>query len=214
MKNFRKWITCGVALLIFSMAFYEILAGFGRVNEAVLDTMFMTVIIIGILILIVQGMKDADYKKKHPVISDFYTPKEKEEFDNHFPTRIAAGVGMLLIGLLIGMNGETLPLPGGMTEDFYYGIFLLFVTLGVSLLTYTGMQKQEYDIEAYNKENSLRDSEKNGPVSVWCGCIMLLATIIFLIAGLVFNLWHICWVSYPVGGLLCGMATLILNRQK
>lgn len=214
MKEFRTWITGGIALLVFSFSFYEILEGFGRINDALKNTLFMILAIVAILILIVQGLKDSNYRKKHPVIQNFYTPGEREEFDNHFPTKIATGVGLILIGLLFGMNGDTLPLPDSMNEDFYYGIFLLFVTAAVSVLVYTGMHKQEYDIDAYNKNNSPQANAQNSPVTVWCGCIMLLATIVFLIAGLVFHLWEICWIAYPIGGILCGMVTLILNRQK
>lgn len=214
MKEFRQWITGGVALLVFDVAAYELLAGFGRINEAVQNTVFMMIAIIAILILVVQGMKDNNYRRKHPAIQDFYSPKEKDEFEEGFPTKIATGIGLVLIGILIGMNGDSLPLLPSMTEDFYYGIFMLFVTAAVSVLVYTGMHKQEYDVEAYNKENLRKDSKQNGPVAVWCGCIMILATIIFLIAGLVFSLWEICWIAYPVGGLVCGMVTLILNRQK
>ena len=68
MKNFRKWITCGVALLIFAHAFYELVTGFAAVNENVLNTLFMMIVIVATLILIVQGMKDSDYRRKHPVI--------------------------------------------------------------------------------------------------------------------------------------------------
>ncbi len=214
MADFRRWITFGVSLLIFAIALYELLAGLGRINENILNTFFMILVIIAILILIVQGMKDANYKKKHPVIQDFYTPEEKEDFDSHFPAKIATGVGLILVGMLIGMNGDTLPLPQGMNEDLYYGIFLMFVTAAVAFLTYTGMHKQEYDINAYNKENAMKNEQKNSRIAVWCGCIMLFATIVFLIAGLVCNLWRICWVVYPVGGLLCGMVSLILNRQQ
>ena len=214
MKNFRKWITCGVALLIFAHAFYELVTGFAAVNENVLNMLFMMIVIVATLILIVQGMKDSDYRRKHPVIQDFYTQEEKDAFDSHFPARIATGIGLILIGILIGMNGDTLPLPGSMTDDFYYGIFLLIVTAGVSILIYTGMQKQEYDIEAYNKDNSQKNSGKCDPIAAWCGCIMLVATIIFLTAGLVFRLWEICWIVYPIGALLCGIVTLILNCRK
>lgn len=214
MKNFRKWITCGVALLIFALAFYELVTGFAAVNDDVLNTLFMMIVIVAILILIVQGMKNSDYRKKHPVIQDFYTQEEKDDFDSHFPARIATGIGLILIGMLIGMNGDTLPLPGSMTDDFYYGIFLLIVTAAVSLLIYTGMQKQEYDIDAYNKENSQKSSGKYDPIAAWCGCIMLVATIIFLTAGLVFRLWEICWIVYPIGALLCGIVTLIINCRK
>lgn len=214
MKEFRRWITGGVALLIFDVAVYELLAGLGRVDETIQDMIFMIIAIIAILILIVQGMKNDNYRKKHPVIQDFYTMEEKDEFEKHFPTRIAFGIGIILIGILIGMNGDSYPLLPGMIEDFYYGVFMLFVTVAVSILIYTGMHKQEYDVETYNRENLRKDGEKNSPVSVWCGCIMILATIIFLVTGLVFELWEICWIVYPVGALLCGMVTLILNRQK
>ena len=183
MKEFRRWITCGVAVLIFDAAFYELLEGWGRVNETMQDTLFMMIAIVGILILVVQGLKDSDYRKKHPVIQVFYTMEEKERFDSHFPAKMASGVGVVLIGMLVGMNAERLPL-------------------------------QEYDVEAYNRENDPNANKKNTLVAVWCGCIMLFATILFLIAGLVFHLWEICWLVYPIGGMLCGMATLILNRQK
>ncbi len=214
MKEYRKWITCGTAMLIFSVAVYEILAGFGRVDEVILKIWFMMIAIVAILILVVQGMKDSDYRKKHPVIQDFYTAEEKEEFDRHYPTKIATGIGTILIGGLVGMNGDSLPLPKYMNEEFYYGIFLLFVMAAVSILTYTGLQKQEFNVEMYNKENDPKAKKENSLVAVWCGCIMLIATILFLIAGLVFRLWEICWIVYPVGGLICGMVTLILNRQK
>lgn len=214
MKEFRIWITCGVAVLVFAVASYEIIAGFERSNEAVQDTFFMMLAIVGILILVVQGLKDADYRKKHPLVQDFYTSEEKEYFDSHFPTKIAAGVGLILIGVLVGMNAGSLPLRQNMNEHFYYGILLLFVTAAISILIYTGMNKQEYDINTYNRENELKMNEKNTSVAVWCGCIMLLATILFLITGLIFHLWEICWIVYPIGGLLCGMVTLILNRQK
>lgn len=214
MKEFRKWITCGSALLIFAVAFYEILAGFGRGDDVVLNTLFMMIAIVAILILVVQGMKDSDYRRKHKVILDFYTPEEKEEFDRRYPAKIATGIGLILIGSLAGMNGDSLPLPPGMNEEVYYGIFLLFVMAAVSIFTYTGLQKQEYNVEAYNKENNPDTNKKNDLVAVWCGCIMLVATILFVIAGLIFHLWEICWIVYPVGGLICGMVTLILNRQK
>ena len=36
----------------------------------------------------------------------------------------------------------------------------------------------------------------------------------FLVLGFVFDLWKICWVVWPVGGLLCGIAALILSGRK
>ena len=40
---------------------------------------------------------------------------------------------------------------------------------------------------------------------------MLIATIIFMVLGFVFNLWKISWVVYPIGGVLCGIVVLVLQ---
>ena len=47
-----------------------------------------------------------------------------------------------------------------------------------------------------------------------CGFIMSAATIIFLVAGFVFNAWHPAWVVFPVGGLLCGMVGATGANEK
>lgn len=49
---------------------------------------------------------------------------------------------------------------------------------------------------------------------MWIGCIMILATIIFLVAGLVYDLWEKAWIVYVVGGLLCGIVSVIINGTK
>lgn len=216
MRKFRRGVTMGVTLIIAGVALYELFAGVG-VSESILDTVFMIFIIVGILILIVHGMQDENYKKKHPVIQDFYTEEEKDVFNSKLPVRMAAGVGLILIGMLIfGMNGDSLPLRVGMTEDFYYGLFMICVTIAVGIFVYNSMKKEEYDIEKYNRDNN-PDPDKRKTyekLAVWCGCIMLVATILFLIAGLVFGLWEICWIAYPIGGLLCGIVALVIQRGK
>lgn len=211
MEKRRKHITLGVILMILDVAVYELLTGIG-VAEAVTDTLFMAAAIVAILVFAVAGMQYDNYRKKHPVIPEFYSEQEKEQFDEKFPIRVAIGIGIILIGVLIGMNGERFPIASGMTEDFYYGIFMLFVAAGVGMLVHTGLGREKYNIASYNKEN--KTDETSSKIGVWCGCIMLAATIVFLLLGFCFNLWYINWVVYVVGGLLCGIVTLILDGQR
>lgn len=216
MRKFRRGVTGGVVTLILSCAAYEVLAGF-RMSEMFLNTLFWVIIIIGILILVSHGMQDENYRKNHPAVQDFYSKEEKEAFEKKFPVLVTTAIGFILTGMLIfGMNGEYLPLLKGMTEDFYYGLFMVCVAAAVGIFVYSGMKKDEYDVEKYNKSNN-PDSEsrkKNGMVAVWCGCIMIVATIIFLVAGLIYNMWETCWIVYVVGGLLCGIVSIILKREK
>ena len=212
MKSFRIEITIGVAICILGAALYEILAGF-QIPENVGNTVFLSVMILAVLIFIVCGIQNDNYKKKHPVIQDFYTEEEKEAFDRRFPVQMAAAIGVILIGMLVfGLNGEHLPLKAGMNVEFYYGLFLFCVAVGVGILIYSGMQKDELDVAKYNKENQPDPGSRL--ISVWCGCIMILATIIFFVSGFVFTAWRICWIVYPVGGMLCGIATLIIGRKE
>lgn len=213
MEHRRKRIAFGVGLLVSGVGIYELLLGLG-VAEIMLDTIFMSIAIIAILILAVAGMQYDNYRKKYPIVLDFYSQEEKDLFDEKFPIRIAVGVGMILIGFLISMNGENFPLAAGMTEDFYYGIFLLLVAGAVAILVHTGMGKEKYDIAAYNRKNSNVDKEADNRIGVWCGCIMLIATILFIIAGVCFRLWNICWIVFPVGGLLCGIVSIVLSEKK
>lgn len=212
MEKRRRHITLGVMLLIADVAIYEILEGFRMASE-IKDTTFMALAIVAILILVVAGMQHDRYSKKYPVIPEFYSKEEREGFEEKFPIRVAVGIGTILIGLLIGMNAEHFPMRAEMTEDFYYGIFLLFVAAGVGILVHTGIGKEKYDIAAYNRGNR-KDEVKNNKIGIWCGCIMLITTIFYVITGFCFNLWNVNWVAYVVAALLCGIVALILNGKK
>ena len=94
---------------------------------------------------------------------------------------------------------EQLPGKAGYTaEDIYGWGFLLFVTVGVSLIVYAGIQKSKYNIAEYNKENAGMTSREDRLIGMWSGCIMIFATIIFLVAGLVYDLWEKAWIVYVV----------------
>lgn len=47
------------------------------------------------------------------------------------------------------------------------------------------------------------------PGERWSGIIMLTATVVFLLCGFLWNLWHPAWVVFPAGGILCGIVSEI-----
>lgn len=212
METRRKHITLGVVVIIMAAACYELMNGVGVV-ETVADTAFFAVAVVGILVLVVAGMQHENYRRKHPVIPEFYADTEKEKFEEKYPIRIATGIGVILLGFLIGMNGENFPAAAGMTEDFYYGIFMIFVAAGVGVLVHTGMGKEKYDIASYNRKKE-KEEKEDKRIGIWCGCIMLIATSVYCVTGFCFELWNINWVIYVVGALLCGIVALILGGQK
>lgn len=217
MEKRRKNVTIGIVMLIMSVALQQLLSGLGW-QESVANTLFWAVAIVAILVLVVAGMQGDIYRKNHPLIAEFYTPEEVARFDEKFPIWIATGIGTILVGLLIAMNAEDLPKEFAMgisiNEEFYYGIFLLLVAVGVGIFIYSGLGKEKYNIAAYNRGNDKAVQKEHEKIGIWCGCIMIVATIVFFVAGSVYNLWDVSWVSFPVGGMICGIVSLILSGKQ
>lgn len=223
-NQFSKWISAGVGLIIFGLSAMVFLAGIG-VEEELASVAFFVPLIVAVMVFVVMGMQMERFMQKHPVIEDFYTEEEKDQAYKKYTVRIAAGVGIILIGLLLVLVGEALPdkvsviLPSiwvQEVDDFSGAVFLLLIAIGVWILVYGGMQKEKYNIQGYNKEANPSPEKKRRDTLTGkvCGCIMMLATCIFLFWSFMTNSWEITWVVYPIAGILCGVAAVVLSWEK
>lgn len=223
-NQFSKWISAGVGLILFGISAMLILTGIG-IDEVVSGAVFFGFMIIAVLIFIVMGIQNERFSKKHSKIEDFYTEDEKENAYRKFTVRIAVGVGMILIGLLLVMvmDGRlefALESHGlesaAQAEGLVYGVFMLVITAAVTTLVYGGMQKSKYDIEQYNKETNPSPEKRktDALISKICGCIMLLATIVFLVWSFTTAAWNITWIVYAIAGILCGIVKVALSKDE
>lgn len=212
MNQFCYSMITGLGIIIPGAAMQIFLEAIG-VRAEFADAVILFMAIPAILIFVVAGLNHARYCEKHFYIQPFYPEETIERFEQRFPVLIAAGVGIIMMGVVLLIVLEGLTPPFGWTEDFYTAIFMLIATVGICILVYAGMQKGKYNIEDYNKGNEPKTEEsvKDKRIGMWCGCIMLVATAIFLIAGLGYEAWEKCWIVFPVGGLLCGIATIIIS---
>ncbi len=125
-------------------------------------------------------------------------------FQRIFRFGIAAAVAAILaaVAVLIGLSlfwrNEAY---GGLAACT---IFFLVIAVAVAALTYLGIQYTKYH-ENGDTQESASWTYTPSPSSDHGSIIMLAATIIFLVAGFVFDAWHFAWIICPVGGLLCGM---------
>ena len=218
-NNFAKAISGGCASILAGITIFLILFGLG-LSEIICTMILMVFIVIAVTVFIISGINHDGYVKKHPQIKPFYKDDEIERFNHRFPYLIAIPIALIFLGIILVIGGNTIPMPSGFGEDRWNSLIsaplLLMITLAVATLVYAGMQKSKYDIDEYNKANApdeetVKQDEKSGK---WCGCIMLTATAVFLMMGFIGNLWHISWVVFPIGGILCGIVSTALKKSN
>ena len=111
---------------------------------------------------------------------------------------------MLLMGLKVFSEEQSV---------LNVAVLMYFITIGVPVIVLSSKLQEKYDIEKYNEENSEEYKKVEGKIGKICGIIMIFATIIFLLLGFLFNMWHINWIVFPIGGMLCGITAIILQKK-
>lgn len=236
MNDFSKWIAGAVGFLIFNVGLQCILEGFG-VAEEINQFIFWIFVAISVIIFVVKGMQHDQFKKKNPCINQFYTEEVIEQFERKFLWLMAAPIGAIIIDVACQSLLEKIFLNRGLSDDFSGGIFLWVIAAAVTVLVYGGIQKSKYSVETYNKENEYNKEQSKERKAVqkkigkWCGVIMLVATILFLLsigveigdfqdamaAGLGYpwetSILAYSWIVFPIGGIICGIVAVIFNSS-
>ena len=81
---------------------------------------------------------------------------------------------------------------------------------------YGGIQEDKYKIWKYNRDNNPTPEAKKklDAIGTGCGIIMLLATAVYVALGFTRGAWGTAWWVFPVGGILCGVVSIVLNPYK
>ena len=221
MNLFSKMTALGVGLILFGLAVMSFLAGIG-INEDLSAMVFFVFLIIAVAIFIVMGIRHSDFEKKNPCIENFYSEEEKDAFNKKYSVFITVGVVIILIAVLILMSSDLIISEVNISqpydvEELMGSVFFVFITVAVMLFIYAGTQKDKYNIKQYNLEHDENSEtyKKSRLTGAVCGCLMMIATIIYLICGFAFNEWGMpSVVVFPVFGIGCGIASIIINIRK
>ena len=215
MSRFALRISLATAAIIAATGVCGLLEVLG-VPEMLAGAAFLLVVTACVVVFVVSGIQYANFRKKHPVIADFYTEEQKEAFQARFVWHIAGGVGAILFAVvLLALFFFAFP-ERDPYESYAMAFFLPFVAGAVGSFIYGGIQHDKYDIEKYNRENNptpetKRRRDLTGTV---CGVIMLLATAVYVGLGLALDLWRTAWWVFAVGGILCAVASVVLSPRE
>lgn len=218
MNQFVRQICTGTVLVLCGVAAMFALTGFG-VSEALAAIALFGCIIIAVGFFVVGGIRHDSFVKKHPRIQAFYTDAQKDSYEKKFPVLLVTGIILVLLGVvfLMGMTalfGEARLDQDEQLQRLLMAGFFVFLIAAAPILIYAGMQKSKYDLDSYNRDNAPHKTPAQKRVSAACSCVMLAATAVFLVWGLVFHGWHICWIVYVIGGLLCGIFSVLGESKK
>ena len=214
MTLYARKIAGGVSAIVGSVALWSFLSALG-LSEMLGTAMLLLVIAAAAVVFIASGMEEEHFRKKHPVIPDFYTEPQKERFHRRYIWYIAGGVGAILLGVVVMVLAFTV-LPEREPYESYIGAaFLAVVACAVYFLIYGGMLEDKYNIAKYNRQNdpTPEDKSRRRRATTACSVIMILATAVFLFAGLAYYKWNWAAIIYPVGGVLCGAAWMLLGPR-
>ena len=214
MTLYARKIAGGVSAIVGSVALWSFLSALG-LSEMLGTAMLLLVIAAAAVVFIASSMEEEHFRKKHPVIPDFYTEPQKERFHRRYIWYIAGGVGAILLGVVMMVLAFTV-LPEREPYESYIGAaFLVIVACAVYFLIYGGMLEDKYNIAKYNRQNNPtpEDKSRRRRATTACAVIMILATAVFLFAGLAYYKWNWAAIIYPVGGVLCGAAWMLLGPR-
>ena len=220
MNSFTRAICLGTATVLAGVTtlLFTVVLG---LDETIAAAIFMLFVTVGTAIFIVSGIRHDNYVKENPNIKPFYSVEQIKAFRNKFPAVIAGGTVLVLFGVIALMVMQSFAdkvVPDVMTEESFdalcAAVLLLCVTVAAPLFIYGGMQYAKYDIEEYNKENNPDKPFADRLMSAISGGIMLAATIVLFIMGFCFDNWELCWIGYPIGGVLIGIVNCIFGAVK
>lgn len=215
MNLFSKCIAFSIGAIIAAVALMILMITL-HVPEMLATAFLLLVIAISVVIMVASNIQHDHFRKKHPVIADFYSSEEKDAFHRKFIWYIAGSIGAILFDvvlLLLFFNFFPEQEP---YESLAASVFLLIIAAAVTTLVYAGMQDEKYKIWKYNRDNtpSPEAQQRLNLIGTICGVIMLLAAAIYVGLGFSKNLWSSVWWVFPVGGILCGAVSTMLNPYK
>ncbi len=212
MNKFSKSISFAIMLILIGTTLFLTILGFNEDNHMLGIVVLLIFVAFSVPVFIIRGIEMENFKSKYPKLSNFYSQEEIDNYNNKFSKMIALSISIILIGVVVLMTIIALEI---FNEDstFPVSILMCFVSIAAPLLVNTGIQKDKYDIEKYNRENAICSKKELDKVDRYCGVIMITATIIYLLISFIFHIWEISWIVFPVGGMLCGIVSILLRKE-
>lgn len=223
-NEYSKFVSLAVGMILIGLSAMCFTHGINYffekeiIIEDLCPLIFLIFLVVGVAILVLMGIRHDDFKEKHPSVVNFYKEDEIDGFNRKFSVMVTVGVSLFIINMIILIGLQTVfPVIDGndYLESLVASLFFLIIAIGTMILIHAGIQKDKYNIDKYNQLNDKKSEayKKDSLVGTVCGCIMMIATIIYLIIAFITGKWGMpTVVSFAVGGICCGIASVVINQ--
>lgn len=211
-SQFSRRIALAIMLILLGVVALFILLNFGEAYNNLAISAFLLFVAVGAPLFITSGIAMKTFEENHPTLPNFYTASEINHAQNKFSKLISSCITLIIIGVAIFI---TLQANNLFSEDstIPVAILMLFVAISAPMIVYAGIQEEKYNIAEYNTRNSQATKAAENKLSKICAVIMITATIIYLLLGFILELWRLNWIAFPIGGMLCGIAAIIIKHE-
>ena len=207
-----------------ALAIGGIIAGVGlcglldarRIPEMLTSSAVLLIITICVVVIVATCIQYENFRKRYPVIADFYLQEEKDAFHQKFVWYITGGVGTILFGLTLLMLFFSVFPEREPYESYGVSLFLLMIAGAVTSFVYAGINDEKYKIWKYNRDNNPTPEAKRrlNLIGTIQAAMMTVVTAVYVGLGLSLDLWRTTWWIFAVGGILCGLVSIVLNPYK
>lgn len=209
-KNFGLVLGIAIAFILIGVA---VMVALCEKMETLGICLGIGIIFASAITIILVSMRFDTYSKLNK-LSIVSTKKEKVLAHNSLTIKIVVGVSLILIGVMqliaVGLliDGKNL-----VDEDFYMSLSTscLLVLIGISVILFVegGNTFSLYE----DQDERLSKGKDDSLCGKICGAVMILATAIYLLIGFVWDSWRIGWISFAIGGLICGIVSIFLSKK-
>lgn len=201
-------IACAIGLMLVGVMILISLA-LNNTSYGIFVSQLLVCVSIAVFVLVMTGLTRA--LDSTEMSAEVYAKGKK------ISIMLALGIGITILSVIpiLALSAA------GVSESVFLPIFFAILIIGVPIIVFSGIQWGNLT-KAYNIPNDegapLKGKAKSTEDAI-CGVIMMSATAVFLLLGFLRNMWHIAWVVFPIGGILCGIASTIIrgvvnNQQK
>lgn len=144
----RAWdIAAGMALIVMSFGVnFFIVGGYGSMTAAVSIVIHLVGIALSLCFFIPAYRSHAAFRREHPVIEDFYAPKEKAQAR----LRKMLGVGGCVVLVILGFYTPGILATFQIFNQFPSLIMFSCFAAAVALLVHSVMMDRRVDVSFYN----------------------------------------------------------------